>query len=267
MSTPTAFWPLPSLLRSLSRAGWGPLSGREHQGVRSVLTALANRLPDKSAEGLSTAEQISASAGLSERWTRRCLTVLEDLGLIVWQRGGVIDGRPAPSFFQVVKSRLVALIAKARGTRDTAEAEHRAKTQQRITAAGLKYTMRPGRRRKTKPAKSRGSAHAELSASLLTPIGGMPLRGNSHPGRNEKEMTNTNIQFGNEELEREYLRRLQAARLEARRRQVQQETVLHNHVSQAIAAHRAELGEGTDYKKAAISYALQRFTKKGKARA
>lgn len=261
-STPTAWWPTPSLLRSLSRAGWGPLAGREYQGIRSTLTALANRLPDKSGEGLSTAEQISAAAGLSERWTRRCLNVLEDLGIITWQRGGVINGSPAPSFLTIVKSRLVELISQARGLRTTVETEHRAKTRQRIKDAGLNYTIRPGR--KKKPARSRGSAHAELSASLSTPIGGMPPRGNSHPREKDKEMRYGNLQmtteqanelqaFANERYERE------------RRRQVAIEMEIQQKVNPEILAHRAELGN-VEYKEAAISYALARFTKKGKGR-
>lgn len=265
MSTPTAFWPLPSLLRSLSRAGWGDLAGREYQGVRSTLTALANRLPDKSAEGLATAEQISAAAGLSERWVRRCLTVLEDLGLITWQRGGVIDGRPAPSFFQVVKTRLVALIGKARGSRAEAEAEHRATTAERIRKAGLTYTMRPRRRGKKKSAKSSRSAHAELSASLSTPYGGMPLRGNSHPG-NKEEIMFSNLQM-NDEQANELAREAAHRHLIETKRRVARENAIRSEANQAIQAHRAELGEGTDFKQAAISYALARFTKKGKAAA
>lgn len=123
--TPTASWPLPSLITSLKRAGWGPLHGREYQGVRSTLLALEGLLPRKSAEGRCTAWQVAEAAGLSERWTRRCLTVLEDLGIIKWQRGTILRGEPLASFIRVQKRKLAQLIRIARGEATRRIAAHR----------------------------------------------------------------------------------------------------------------------------------------------
>lgn len=157
--TPTAYWLTPSLLRSLSRAGWGSLAGRENQGVRSVLRAVADFLPDKSAAGRVTALQIAAAAGLSERWTRRCLNILEDLGLIEWYRGGIYNGRAEPSFMRIVKQKLADLIPVARKKRN-----ERAKAYRRETALRISQLRNPrfifnGR-------QNSSSFHAELNANL-----------------------------------------------------------------------------------------------------
>lgn len=160
MTAITAHAPVPSLLTSLQRAGWGDLAGREWQGVRTTLHALAARLPHRSGQGYTTAEQVAQAAGLSPRWVRRCLLLLEDLGVIEWTRGGVIHGEPAPSFIRIVKTTLIELIQAARPVREAADAARRAATRARI--AGLRYVR--GHRRR--------SVHAELSASPPTPEGG-----------------------------------------------------------------------------------------------
>lgn len=157
----SARWSAPQLLTSLSAAGWGELSGAEWQGVRSVLSGLVARLPHKSAQGLTTAEQVAAAAGLSERWTRRCLDVLESIGLIEWRRGGVVSGKPQPSFLRIIKRRLVELIEEARPERARAIAARRARTAARL--AGLrKLTVKPRRLK----------VHAELNTSHLPHRGG-----------------------------------------------------------------------------------------------
>ena len=161
----TAGEPLPTLLRRWARAGWGDLRGREWQGVRSTLSALASRLPDKSAAGLITVWDLSQAAGLSERWTRRCLTLLEDIGIITWHRGGLIAGRPCPSYIRVIKKSIVALILEARGIHATREAQHNATTAERL---------RPWRGKTFKSLRTspRRSVHAELNASPHPPKGG-----------------------------------------------------------------------------------------------
>lgn len=158
----TAYAPVPALLTSLQRAGWGDLAGREWQGVRTTLHALAAQLPHKSGQGWSTAEQVATAAGLSARWVRRCLALLEDMGVIEWRRGGVVAGEPAPSWFRIVKAAVVELIRAARPIREAADAARRTATRARIAAA--RAVRRPAQR-------SRRSAHAELSASLPTPSG------------------------------------------------------------------------------------------------
>lgn len=154
--TPTAAWPTPSLLTSLSRAGWGDLTGRSMQGVRSTLRGLADLLPHASGEGLATAQQIAETAGLSERWVRRCLHLLEDAGVIRWVRGGVAAGTPLPSWFRIDKRALVELILRARPVADAARAVRARVTRTRVaTLRWIRSTDRQTRR----------SAHAALPAS------------------------------------------------------------------------------------------------------
>lgn len=160
--TATAHAPLPALITSLQRAGWGELAGREWQGVRTTLHALVAQLPHRSGEGYVTEPQIAQAAGLSLRWVRRCLHVLEDLGVIVsWRRGGVIAGRPQPSWLRISKRFLLALIEAARPLREAANAVRRAQTLHRL--AGLANVRR-----------NRRSGHAALGAVLPTPRGESP---------------------------------------------------------------------------------------------
>lgn len=154
---------VPQLLTSLQRAGWGDLAGREWQGVRTTLHALAAQLPHKAGQGWTTAHQVAEAAGLTERWVRRCMQVLEDLGVIDWHRGGVVDGVPQPSFVRIVKRVLVDLIRAARPIREAADRAYRAATNARIA-----------RLRNVRGQRSRRSAHAELSASPSTPTGEVP---------------------------------------------------------------------------------------------
>ena len=137
---PTPWWPVSSLLRSLSHAHWGPLGVREHRGTVAILSALARLLPDESGEGLATIHQVQMEAGYGRTWTRSRLLALEDLGLITWTRGGVEDGRPTPGAFRINKKTLLALIQVARELKDEAEAAHRAATLARIRAWSLRWT-------------------------------------------------------------------------------------------------------------------------------
>lgn len=162
---PTAYWPLASLVRSLSRSGWGVLAGRENTGVRTILRVLGDYMDDKTGSGKCTALQLAEASQYSDRWVRRNLYLLEDLGIIVWYRGGIIEGKPAPSIFKVVKSRLVDLIKHARKIADE-------KTQQKAVA----FAGRLAKLRKISPTfvNERHSSrlnHAELSTDLA------PLQG------------------------------------------------------------------------------------------
>ncbi|XCB29631.1 hypothetical protein RQN30_10670 [Arcanobacterium hippocoleae] len=85
----TARAPLPSLLRSLSRAGWGSLI-EEIPGVRLTLRGLSDLVEDYSARALVTAVQLADVTGLCERWVRHSLSRLEELGIIRWVRGGLL---------------------------------------------------------------------------------------------------------------------------------------------------------------------------------
>jgi hypothetical protein len=142
----------------LERAGWGDLSGADLRGVRITLSVLSRILPDKSAEGLATAEQIAAATGYSVRWTRRCLQGLEEIGVLTWRRGGIANGKPQPSWFRIEKKVLVALIGIARKVRDEMTALLRARTAARIRGLRVFYLRSRTHKRR--------SVHAELTASL-----------------------------------------------------------------------------------------------------
>jgi hypothetical protein len=146
------------LFRSLEDAGWGDLAGAELRGVRAVLGALVRALPPGSAAGVATAEQVASTAGYSEKWTRRCLHFLEDLELIDWRRGGVVDGRPQPSHFRIDKTLLLALVHTARRIRTEALAELRARTTARLNGLKMRYV-------KSKRWQTRRSVHAEPGCS------------------------------------------------------------------------------------------------------
>ncbi|WP_246246399.1 hypothetical protein [Isoptericola sediminis] len=143
MSHLTAHAPTRDILTSLARAGWGDLAGAEHKGTRALLRALVDLLPYGSGEGLVTAPQLADVSGYSERWVRSRLLELERVGLILWQRGGVVAGRCVPSHIRIVKSAVLALIGMARKVKDSAVGVRRRLTQERI--AGLSYVV--GRRR------------------------------------------------------------------------------------------------------------------------
>lgn len=173
----TAGEPLPLLLHRWARAGWGDLAGREWQGVRSTLNALATRLPHKGAAGLVTVWDVAQAAGLSERWTRRCLAVLEDIGLIYWSRGGLQAGKPLPSYIKVIKRSVVDLILAARGIHAHRERAHTTATAERL---------KPWRGKTFKSLRHpRRSGHAALSASPHPPKGGS----NSHTPTPSKKGT------------------------------------------------------------------------------
>lgn len=159
---PSPYAPLPVLIRQLARAAWGDLGGREWQGVRTTLHALSDSLPDKKAEGTATVPQIAQRAGLSTRWVARCLAALEDLGVIRWQRGGAVEGRPVPSLFRVVKKRLVELIEAARPRQDAADLERRRITNERIKH--LRYVV--GWHRGGAIERRRRSGQVEVTPSL-----------------------------------------------------------------------------------------------------
>ena len=158
-AAPSAWAPTPALMTSLRRAGWGVLRGREWGGVRSVLAGLVARLPYGSAQDRVTVQQVADAAGISHRWARECLRRLEELGVIEWQRGGVVDGTPRPSWMRIVKTRLVELIITAREMLADMATERTREVRERIKH--LRYTL--GQRR---GARRRRSAHGEVTSRL-----------------------------------------------------------------------------------------------------
>jgi hypothetical protein len=146
-------------MTSLARAGWGELAAPEWRGVRAITRALVDVLDHRGGSGATTVAEVASTAGYSERWTRRCMAILEDLGVITWHRGGIADGSPTKSIVRIAKRALVALIIAARPVRDAAVAATRAATLERIRAARLRWIVEPREKRK------RRSRHAELGAS------------------------------------------------------------------------------------------------------
>lgn len=155
----TAEAPVQVLVQSLNRAGWGELTGNEWQGVRSTLMALANRARSKSYL-TATVWQLSQSTGLSEKWTSRCLTILEGLGVITWQRGWIDKGKPRAGFIQIIKARLLCLVREA-----WAKGNSRWIAQRAATARRLQALKKP-------KSNLRRSRRVELSSYLNTFSGG-----------------------------------------------------------------------------------------------
>lgn len=162
MSTLTAGAPANVLLEALERAGWGSLAGADLRGVRHVLAALTRCLEPRSGAGKATAEQIADRAGYTSRWTRRCLHILEELELIEWDRGGILDGKPVPSWFRVSKAGLLALVKIARRSATERLSERHRATRARIAAYSLVRT-----KSKRRP-QTRRSNHAEVRTTLLS---------------------------------------------------------------------------------------------------
>jgi hypothetical protein len=145
-------------MTSLARAGWGELAAPEWRGVRAITRALVDVLDHRGGQGETTVAEVAAAAGYGHRWTRRCMTILEDLGVITWHRGGIVEGAPSRSVVRIAKRALVSLIVAARPLRDEAIAATRAATLERIRDARLRWIVEPRERRK------RRSRHAALGA-------------------------------------------------------------------------------------------------------
>lgn len=146
--------PVPVLYQSLARAGWGVLGGAEWQGVRSTLAALVARVRGRKSYASLTVYQVSQSAGLSEKWTARCLYILEGLGVIQWQRGYIEDGKPRPGVIQIMRAMLLELVRQAWSQGRGAWAAHRAYTAKRLAQL------------KKQTGQIRRSRRAELSGDL-----------------------------------------------------------------------------------------------------
>ncbi|MBW3068973.1 hypothetical protein GZ998_05525 [Actinomyces sp. 594] len=214
-------WPLYMLLDTLRRQGWGPLDGRPWKGLRAVLVGLAARLPYGSAQGAATIEQVAAAAGYGLRWTRQCLTDLEDLGLIEWVRGGVRYGRPVPSWFRISKTMLAELVEAAREKRTADMIAWAQATRRRLERIRTIRMIRAKRKPRThstpatpadggiaknRVAKSRGSVHAAVTASpsprrgdqagLRLPVDNTPPARTSAPPPSDRPSNNVPLPDG-----------------------------------------------------------------------
>ena len=161
--TITAGAPLTVILRAVRRDGWGDLAGAHNRSLRGALAALADFLPGTTAAGDVTVWEVAQASAYSERWTRVALGRLEDLGLVTWERGTIVEGRPTPSWIRVAKRVLVELQRAARRVRLDRDKAHSAARAARI-ALLRRATLPP---HKQKPRSDR----AALAASPR------PLRG------------------------------------------------------------------------------------------
>lgn len=102
--------PLTSIVRSHARAAWGGFD----RCMASAMQGLAVLLPSKSGEGWTSGPQLAETTLRSERWCREGLKRLEAAGVVAWTRGGIVEGRAAPSWVRVDKKAYLALIADAK---------------------------------------------------------------------------------------------------------------------------------------------------------
>lgn len=117
------------LVDGLASSGWGPLAGPKWRATRQLLQTLAKlaRSQHTDRRGVLTmsASQIIEQAGYGETWGRKNLHVLEDLGVIRWERGGIVNARPQPSRIRIVKTALREIRSAAKPSHDDAERRRR----------------------------------------------------------------------------------------------------------------------------------------------
>ena len=155
--------PLPVLVGRLKAAGWGVLGGETFRGLRLVLDALAVLLDARSGQGKVTAPQLAMVSDYTERWVRRNLTLLEEAGIIEWHRGGIVAGRPTPSWIRVDKTLLLDLVHVARRRKAERLTEQTRATRHRLARLRTSYTQPRAQKR---PPRRPGKHHAELPTAL-----------------------------------------------------------------------------------------------------
>lgn len=147
------------IVDGLASSGWGPLAGAGFRCARVLLQTLAklSRSAHMDRRGVltMTASQIAEQAGYSERWARSNLHLLEELGVIAWQRGGIVEGTPVPSCFRIVKTELRRIRRAAKATHDETERLRAEEFARRLRSIRL-ATLGPRRR---------WSDHAEAAAT------------------------------------------------------------------------------------------------------
>lgn len=157
---------LPDLVSALRRAGWGPIAAPEYRPARAILDALSSNSRwagmDRAGTVVITAAQLADAAGYSLRHLRRWMPILEDIGLIEWHRGGVVEGRPRPGLLKVVKRVICQWIKDSRPANDA-----RIERRRRETLARLKNL----RMRRIPPFRRKVEVHAD-TASPLPPYQG-----------------------------------------------------------------------------------------------
>lgn len=152
---PRATWSPQRLVRRLSRSGWGEHRSPATRGAFRTLAALADHIVDDvrhpSAETARiTVWQLAQRTGYQERWTRTCLAWLEEIGLIVWNRGRWQGDQPRPSLITIQRAPLAALVQDALHCGDKRTQAHCQAIRDKIKEIGSPRFLQS--RRKTQPA-------------------------------------------------------------------------------------------------------------------
>lgn len=154
-----------AILDALRRAGWGALRGPAFRCHRAILDSLVaasrNQRSDYAGFFTITTNQLADRAGYTDRHIRACLPDLEDLGVITWHRGGVMNGRPRPGNMRINKKTLVDLVRAARPVYDRLLNQRRRETADRLRKLNraVLFPQKPHR-------VSVDSSHAEMVSAL-----------------------------------------------------------------------------------------------------
>lgn len=175
LSTGSAPW---ALVNALERAAWGPVLAGVWKVATSALAVLARAADGRTGRVVMTVPQLADRAHYSTRHTARGLAVLEQLGLVEWERGGFTAGDPTPSTFRVVKARLYELLTAARAEMTAILHRRRLEREARQQAANLRHTLKSGRKTRHGSAKPLvGTGGHGVHPPLPTGVHGPP------PGR------------------------------------------------------------------------------------
>lgn len=154
-----------AILDALRRAGWGVLRGPAFRCHRAILDSLVaasrNQRSDYAGFFTITTNQLADRAGYTDRHIRACLPDLEDLGVITWHRGGVMEGRPRPGHMRINKKTLVDLVRAARPVYDRLLNQRRRETSERLRKLN-RAVLFPQKPRRV----SVDSSHAEMVSAL-----------------------------------------------------------------------------------------------------
>ena len=154
-----------SILDALRRAGWGELRGPAFRCHRAILDSLVaasrNQRSDYAGFFTITTNQLADRAGYTDRHIRACLPDLEDLGVITWHRGGVVEGRPRPGHMRINKKTLVDLVRAARPVYDRLLNQRRRETSERLRKLN-RTVLFPQKPRRV----SVDNSHAEMASAL-----------------------------------------------------------------------------------------------------
>lgn len=154
-----------AILDALRRAGWGALRGPAFRCHRAILDSLVaasrNQRSDYAGFFTITTNQLADRAGYTDRHIRACLPDLEDLGVITWHRGGVMEGRPRPGHMRINKKTLVDLVRAARPVYDRLLNQRRRETSERLRKLN-RTVLFPQKPRRV----SVDNSHAEMVSAL-----------------------------------------------------------------------------------------------------